>query len=118
MAELRIKRIYEQPSRDDGFRVLIDRLWPRGKSQADAALDLWLKEIAPSTELRQWFHHDPSQQEEFARRYEAELDGNPAVEELRAVMAEHPVVTLLYSARDTQANQAIVLKAYLEASPA
>lgn len=113
MGEVRVKRIYESPSRDDGFRVLVDRLWPRGVTKADADLGLWLKEVAPSTELRQWFHHDPSREEEFAERYAAELDGNRAVAELRAVVAQHPVVTLLYSARDRQANQAVVLRDYL-----
>ena len=115
MGEVRIKRVYEPPSREDGYRVLVDRLWPRGLSKADAGLDLWLKDVAPSTELREWFHHDPTRDAEFTARYRAELDGNPAMETLREVAREHPVITLLYAARDTQANQAVVLRDELSA---
>lgn len=112
---IRIKRIYEDASRDDGFRVLVDRLWPRGVSKQRADLDLWLKEIAPSPELRTWWDHDPERMDEFASRYRAELDHNPAVAELQQVSSEHPTVTLLYGARDPQVNHAAVLMAYLQA---
>ena len=107
------KRVYDDPDPHDGYRVLVDRLWPRGVSKQAAQLGEWVKEAGPSTELRTWFHHDPTRFEEFEARYRAELDENPAVDTLRAIIAAHPVVTLLYSARDTEHNQAIVLRAYL-----
>jgi uncharacterized protein YeaO (DUF488 family) len=113
---LLIRRVYADPTPDDGYRVLVDRLWPRGLSKERARVDLWLKEVAPSTGLRAWFHHDQGLFDEFARRYWAELDQNPAVDELRAVVVEHPVVTLLYGAKDEQDNQAVVLRDYLEAT--
>lgn len=112
----RVRRIYDPPAPDDGYRVLVDRLWPRGVSKERADLDLWLKEVAPSTELRQWFHHEEPRFEEFRRRYEAELETNPAVDELRALAREHPVVTLLVGARDAH-NQGVVLEAFLEHHP-
>ncbi|MHA7134192.1 DUF488 domain-containing protein [Oerskovia turbata] len=111
-----IRRVYADPAPDDGYRVLVDRLWPRGLSKERAQVDLWLKEVAPSTGLRTWFHHDRGLFDEFVRRYRAELDQNPAVEELRGVLAEHPVVTLLYGAKDEQDNQAVVLRDYLGAA--
>ncbi|GAA3746879.1 DUF488 domain-containing protein [Leifsonia bigeumensis] len=110
---VRIKRIYEDPDNSDGYRILVDRIWPRGVSKERAKLDVWLKEIAPTTELRQWFHHEDPKWGEFQRRYRAELDGNPAVEELRTLMAGHDVVTLLYSAHDESENQAVVLRDYV-----
>ena len=107
---IRLKRAYDPPSADDGTRVLIDRLWPRGLRKADAGIDHWFKEIAPSTELRQWFHHDPDRWDEFRRRYAAELSRNAVlVNELRAI-ARKGVLTLIYSARDERHNQAIVLR--------
>jgi len=109
MATVRLARVYDPPGDDDGLRVLVDRVWPRGIRKADAHVDLWLREVGPSTELRRWFGHEPERFEEFARRYRAELAGNPAAEELRAVVREHPRVTLLYGARDTEHNQAVVL---------
>jgi uncharacterized protein YeaO (DUF488 family) len=109
-----VKRIYDEPSADDGFRVLVDRLWPRGVSRQRAALDLWLKEVAPSTELRQWFHHDDPPFTAFAERYDEELDANPGVRELQAVVAGHPLVTLLVAARDVEENHATVLREHLE----
>ncbi|WP_285116175.1 DUF488 domain-containing protein [Leifsonia sp. fls2-241-R2A-40a] len=113
-----VKRIYEPASPDDGYRVLVDRLWPRGISKERAALDLWLKEVAPSTELRRWFHHDAAAEgevfDEFRTRYEKELDGNPAVAELRRIGDEHPTVTLLVGARDPELDHGVVLKQYLE----
>lgn len=110
----RIKRIYEPAEPTDGYRVLIDRLWPRGVSKDQADLGQWLRDVAPSTELRRWFHHDPTRMAEFTARYRAELDANPdAVQVLLRLADEHPVVTLLYSAHDTKDNQAVVLRAYL-----
>jgi len=108
-----VKRVYEDPSADDGFRVLVDRLWPRGLSKERARLDLWMKEVAPTTQLRTWFAHDPQKFAEFTRRYRDELDENPDVDVLRALGAEHDPVCLLYSAHDATANQAIVLRDYL-----
>ncbi|MBE7701101.1 DUF488 domain-containing protein [Oerskovia sp. Sa1BUA8] len=110
---LRIQRVYDDPTPEDGYRVLVDRLWPRGVSKERAQVDRWLKEVAPSNELRTWFHHDRTLFEEFAVRYRAELDENPAVDELRTIVAEHPVVTLLYGAKDEQDNQAVVLRDYV-----
>jgi uncharacterized protein YeaO (DUF488 family) len=107
------KRIYDPPATGDGFRILVDRLWPRGVSKDGAKLDLWLKEVAPSTELRTWFHHEEANFAEFEVRYRAELDHNEAVEELRALVAQHDPVTLLYGARDARLNQAVVLAGYL-----
>jgi uncharacterized protein YeaO (DUF488 family) len=111
---IRIKRIYDEPAGGDGYRVLVDRLWPRGVSKEKAALDSWMKEIAPSPELRVWFGHKPERFEEFSARYKSELDGNPAVGELRSVIKENQDVTLLYAARDTKVNHAAVLAEYLK----
>lgn len=109
-----VKRAYEAPAAKDGYRVLVDRLWPRGLAKEGAKLDAWLKEIAPSTELRKWFGHDPEKWPEFKRRYFEELDGrDQALQELLAkVRAGH--VTLLYGARDERHNQAVALREYLE----
>lgn len=109
----RIKRVYEAAEPTDGYRVLIDRLWPRGLSKDAAALDRWLPEVAPSAELRKWWNHDPDRLDEFTTRYRAELDANPAVEELREIGRRHELVTLLYGARDPRLNQAVMLQAYL-----
>ena len=108
-----IKRIYEPVTGDDGARVLVDRIWPRGVSKDKARLDLWLKDVAPSTELRMWFGHDPERYAEFKARYEGELADNPAVAELRAFARDHALVTLLYGARDEEHNQAVVLAGIL-----
>lgn len=113
----RVKRIYDEASADDGFRVLVDRLWPRGVSRERARLDGWMKEVAPSTGLRQWFHHDAPPFEEFAARYDEELEHNPAVDELREAAREHPVVTLLIGAADTEHNHGVVLAEFLEHHP-
>jgi len=110
---IRIKRIYEAPARSDGARVLVDRIWPRGVKRENAELDLWLKDVAPSTELRKWFGHEPERFAEFARRYRHELDGNPEpLAELRK-LGEGRNLTLLYSAHDERHNQAVVLAEYL-----
>ena len=109
----RIKRVYETAEPADGYRVLVDRLWPRGLSRDAGALDQWLPEVAPSAELRKWWNHDPDRLDEFATRYRAELDANPAAESLREIGREHESVTLLYGARDPRLNQAVVLRDYL-----
>ncbi len=105
---IEIKRIYEPAEEADGTRILVDRLWPRGVARARAALDAWWPEAGPSTELRRWFGHDPDRWVEFRQRYRDELADNEHLAELVAMAAEQPV-TLLYSARDTEHNQAIVL---------
>ena len=114
MVVFRIKRVHDAPAPSDGARVLVDRLWPRGVSKERAALDRWAKDVAPSTELRTWFHAHPDQFPEFARRYRAELDtARDAVGELRELGRTRRVVTLLYSVRDTEHNHARVLADYL-----
>jgi uncharacterized protein YeaO (DUF488 family) len=106
---VQIKRVYEPPSSNDGHRVLIDRLWPRGVSRQSARLDEWVKELAPSTELRQWFGHDPGRFEEFRRRYIEELrDERHRLTALRR-RARDGTLTLVYSAHDTEHNDAVVL---------
>lgn len=110
---VQIKRIYEHPDHADGYRVLVDRLWPRGVSKHSAELDVWMKEVAPSTALRIQFNHRPELFEEFAASYRSELDANPAADELRALIREHDSLTLLYGARDTAVNHAVVLRDYL-----
>ena len=111
--EIKLKRVYERPSKDDGFRVLVDRLWPRGVSKADASLASWMKEIAPSDELRRWFDHDPDKWDEFRRRYEMELEANRNfVELLKGRIAAGPV-TLVYAARNAEYNHAVALRDYL-----
>ena len=112
-SHVRIKHAYEPPAADDGARILIDRLWPRGVSKQALALDQWLKELAPSTELRQWFGHDPALWPEFRKRYAAELRTHTdLVESLRA-LARKGVVTLVYSAHDEAHNDAVVLHEFL-----
>lgn len=113
MTKFRIKRIYEDAQSTDGYRVLVDRLWPRGVSKERAALDAWAKEIAPSTELRQWFDHDPAKYTDFAKRYIDEVKTNPDTPAILAEWRKHDVVTLLYGARDTNDNEAVVLQNYL-----
>jgi uncharacterized protein YeaO (DUF488 family) len=110
---IRTKRVYEPASADDGQRILVDRLWPRGVSKDEAALTLWLKAIAPSDDLRKWFGHDPDLWLEFHRRYTAELEANPeATAELRDALRSGPA-TLLYAAHDAEHNNAVVLADYL-----
>ena len=105
---VRIKRVYDEPAADDGERILVDRLWPRGISKEKAAFDEWMKEVAPTSELRKWFDHRPERWDEFKERYRAELRGNPAVEALRARVAAGKV-TLLYGSRNRDFNHAAVL---------
>ncbi len=110
---IRLKRVYEEKADGDGYRILVDRLWPRGLSKARAGVDLWLKDIAPSTELRRWFGHDPARWAEFKRRYRDELAGNEAAVAALREHAKAGPVTLLYGARDTQHNDAVVLRNFL-----
>ena len=110
---LKIKRVYEKPDARDGFRILVDRLWPRGMTKEKAAVDLWLKEVAPSTELRKWFYHDPEKWKEFQKKYREELKNNPeAVSSLKG-QAKKGTVTLLYGAKDQIHNEALVLKDFV-----
>lgn len=110
---LTIKRIYEDASTSDGYRVLVDRIWPRGVSKDTADIGVWCKEVAPSNELRTWFGHQPERFAEFRERYGKELADNPAMEELRGLVRKHATVTLVYSAKDTEHNQAVVLRDHL-----
>ena len=111
--KVQVRRIYDDPEPTDGKRVLVDRLWPRGVSKEKAAIDLWLKEVAPSTALRQWFNHDPALWEEFQRRYRAELDANgEVVGQLKDVIRAGKT-TLVYGAKDEAHNDAVVLAEYL-----
>ncbi len=111
---LRIKRIYEPPAAQDGTRILVDRLWPRGVSREEAHVHAWLKEIAPSAELRRWFGHDPDKWDAFRRRYLEELESNPAaVEELKRQIGQS-TATLLYGARDREHNNALVLRDFID----
>ncbi len=110
---VKLKRAYEPPAAADGRRILVDRLWPRGVSKAKAAIDGWIKEIAPSTALRKWFAHDPARWQEFRKRYAAEIREHPEqLRELRRLAGEGPV-TLVYSAHDEAHNDAVVLRAIL-----
>ena len=111
---IRIKRVYEAPAPDDGLRVLVDRLWPRGLTKERAAVDIWMKELAPSHELRRWFHHDPTKWDDFESRYRQELAGQDEALELLRNKSRAGVVTLLYGARDTENNQATVLRSILK----
>lgn len=114
MGVIRTRRVYEGPTPDDGVRVLVDRVWPRGVSRERAAVSLWLKAIAPSTALRQWFAHDRERWDGFRKRYFDELDAAPEiVAQLRAAAGED-TLTLVYSARDTECNQAVALMEYLQ----
>jgi uncharacterized protein YeaO (DUF488 family) len=106
---LKIKRVYDHPSAEDGMRILVDRLWPRGLTKEKAAVDLWLKDIAPSTELRKWFAHDPAKWEEFRKRYLAELKANKEAVTALKQQLKKGNVTLVYGARDQEHNEAEVL---------
>jgi uncharacterized protein YeaO (DUF488 family) len=107
-----IKRAYDEPAQEDGTRILVDRLWPRGLSKEQAHIDLWLKEIAPSNDLRKWFGHDPEKFAEFRSRYKAELASGEAIDALGRLheMARQGQVTLVYAAHDTEHNNAVVLR--------
>ncbi|HET8701726.1 MAG TPA: DUF488 domain-containing protein [Nitrococcus sp.] len=111
---VQIKRIYDVPAAEDGYRVLVDRMWPRGLAKGEARIDRWLKEVAPSTELRRWFGHEPGRWDEFRKRYRDELKGSDALVHELVEKARDTPVTLLFSARDQQHNQAVVLREWLE----
>jgi uncharacterized protein YeaO (DUF488 family) len=111
---IKLKRAYEPPERTDGSRVLVDRLWPRGLTKSSARIDLWLKELAPSTALRNWFSHDPSRWDSFRARYLRELEKHPeAVQQLDEHL-RRGAVTLVFAAKDTEHNNAVALKEYIE----
>lgn len=114
MSEIKIKRVYEAESKDDGFRILVDRLWPRGIRKEDLKLDLWLKEVAPSDALRKWFHHEESNWSEFKTRYLEELQHSEAFKQLVEYAQQHKKITLLFGAKDEKQNQAVVLKQLVE----
>lgn len=117
MNELKCKRIYETPAETDGFRILVDKLWPRGMKKENAEIDLWAKEITPSNELRKWFSHIPEKYEEFKKRYRQELSENPASRKFKDLCIEKlndNNVTLLYAAKSEKYNHAVVLKDWLE----
>jgi uncharacterized protein YeaO (DUF488 family) len=111
---IQLKRVYEKPSRKDGLRILVDRLWPRGLTKSRAAVKLWMKDVAPSTELRKWFGHDPAKWKQFQVRYRRELREKQDALELLKEKSEQQTVTLVYGARDEKHNEALVLKRILE----
>ncbi len=111
---INLKRIYDKYEKNDGFRILIDRLWPRGLSKENARIDLWLKEIAPSGDLRKWFGHDPAKWDEFKEKYIAELKSRQEqIEEIKNLAKTQKTITLLYAAKDEDHNNAVVLKEVL-----
>lgn len=111
---IQIKRIYEDPTNNDGYRVLVDRLWPRGVSKEDAQLDDWMKKITPSTELRKWFDHDPAKFDEFKKRYKNELDDKEDLLDSLIKKSSKKKVTLLYAAKDEEHNHALVIVSILK----
>ena len=111
---IKLKRVYDPPSRTDGSRLLVERLWPRGVAKDSVDLTAWLKEVGPSTELRQWFNHDPLKWSQFRTRYFRELDSRPESWEPILTAAKRGVVTLVYSSRDEEHNNAVALREYLE----
>lgn len=111
---IQIKRAYDTLNAEDGYRILVDRIWPRGVSKDELKADLWLKEVAPSNELRKWFNHDPAKWQEFKKRYRQELANNPAFGQLKQIVKKEKAVTLLFGAADTHHNQAVALKEFLE----
>ena len=110
----KIKRVYEKPAKEDGFRILADRLWPRGLTKEKASVDLWLKEIAPTTELRKWFGHDPEKWNEFKKKYVAELKKNKETVSILKEKIKEGTVTILYGARDEEHNEALVILDFLD----
>ena len=111
---LKLNRVYLKSATSDGYRVLVDRLWPRGLTKQKARVDHWLRDIAPSTALRKWYGHEPERWPEFKRRYAAELKGSPdALKELLALLKAHKTVTLLFSSKEEHLNNAVALKRYL-----
>lgn len=109
------KRVYDKPTKTDGFRVLVDRLWPRGLTKEKAHVDLWIKEIAPSDELRKWFHHEEGSWPEFAKKYKKELAGKGGLlTEVKQLLKKHGTITLLYGSKDEKRNQAVILAKILQ----
>ncbi len=113
MIDIRLKRVYEVAAKDDGTRVLVDRIWPRGMTKTAARADLWLKEVAPSTDLRKWFNHDRAKWESFKQRYHAELAANSETVATLLELTKKGRITLLFSAQDVECNQAVALREYL-----
>lgn len=116
MMEIRTKRAYEDAANSDGPRILVDRIWPRGVAKEDAQLETWLKGLAPSTELRKWFGHDPEKWKEFQQQYLKELkkeDAAEALEDLQAIVKKHKRITLVFAAKDTEHNNAVALREFL-----
>jgi uncharacterized protein YeaO (DUF488 family) len=114
---IRVKRIYEEPRKDDGYRILVDRLWPRGVSKERAKIDLWMKETAPSSELRKWFSHDPEKWEDLKKKYEMELkDKQELLNSIKQMEREKGMITLLYSSKEEKHNNAVVLDEVLRRS--
>ena len=111
---IQLKRVYETPMSDEGLRILVERLWPRGVSKERAKLDFWMKEISPSSELRKWYGHDPTKWEQFRERYWSELESNSAaVDKLRKLIQENDRITFVYAAKDEEHNSAVVLKEFV-----
>lgn len=113
MMDIRIKRVYEAPAKEDGYRLLVDRVWPRGMTKEHAHVEEWLKDIGPSTELRKWFGHEPPKYSEFKKRYRQELEAMPELLAHIRATAKKQRVTLVYSAKDEEHNQAVVLREVL-----
>ncbi len=111
---IKIKRIYEKPEENDGFRILVDRLWPRGLNKQKAKVDLWLKDIAPSDNLRKWFSHDPKKWISFKSKYEKELESNTLLQKIRRLESENKILTLIYAAKDKEHNNAVALNEILK----
>ncbi|ANH80110.1 hypothetical protein A8C56_03125 [Niabella ginsenosidivorans] len=116
MPVINLKRIYDVPARTDGYRVLVDRLWPRGVKKEAADIDEWAKDLAPSDELRKWFHHETAKWKPFQKKYLRELHNNPAAVLFIKAHTRTPTLTLLFAAKDEEHNQAVVLKQFLEAA--
>lgn len=114
MANIKMKRVYEDPSPDDGYRILTERLWPRGVSKERANLDQWMKGVSPSHDLRKWFDHDHSKWEEFKDRYRKELFGSEAIQELIEIIKTEETVTFVFASKDEEYNSTVVLKEFIE----
>lgn len=117
MSNIKLKRAYEPAANNDGYRILVDRLWPRGVTKDKLKVDFWAKDIAPSTELRKWFGHDPQKWQEFSSAYLFELEKNPAVGRLFTEIKKHKTVTLIYAAKDTKHTHALILQQFLDEKP-
>lgn len=111
---VKLKRVYDSYESSDGFRILVDRVWPRGIKKADLHLDLWLKEVAPSTVLRKWFNHEDEKWKIFLKKYETEIRNSEAYKNLKKIIKENKTVTLLYSAKNKEHNQAVAIKSFFK----